>query len=531
MKIKKVLSIAVVFTVTATYAGTSKPGFAAPSEQSLTGVTQTLIGLLEQQDRTRIDPDDYESTSLHELIRLGTPAGYRLKLRYLEFGMSLVEALKVARDEELKRRLIEMVQWSRNPKVRAEAIITLSTLFDPSHKKYFKSAILDSKVGIRYAGVEALQNWNQEEALSLLNLAMKRDWSPLMQIHAAQALLSLGQQSAIDILWKYLDHESWVVRAMAARYLGDYGQPEDYEKIYRKFIRENKNDYVVAELAIAALKLISQKGDKVSYSPASAQWKKNEEVVYTVGESGVVELEPLIIVPPRLRIPASLRVASQINSRLLDIIKERLDTQLDPVQQNDPTLLEMNELVTPAGFALKTRYSQLSYLVIEGLAGTQDMLLRSELKKLATEDRNPLVRATAIIALAYNRDPLDLNIIQEAVRHPSSIVRFGAMEAIEVGRFSQAMPSLNEIANGDESPALRVYAMQVMAKFGQSSARNLMLTYLDNPDWPARAMAFWYLGRYGDPADYTLILSRIPTERNPFVQSEISLSALRLSPL
>jgi hypothetical protein len=57
----------------------------------LTGVTQTLIELLDKQDKTNITADDYQSTSLHELIQFGTPAGYRLKLRYLSFGYSLVE--------------------------------------------------------------------------------------------------------------------------------------------------------------------------------------------------------------------------------------------------------------------------------------------------------------------------------------------------------------------------------------------------------------------------------------------------------
>src|SRR5205085_1213790 len=142
---------------------------------------------------------------------------YRIKLRYLEYGISLVEALKAARDPELQRRLIEMAQWARRPRVRAEALVTLASYSDPSHKKYFKSAVLDSNIGIRAASVEALQIWNQPETISLLNLAKDRDWSPLMQVLAAQALLSLGEDSAIDILWKSLDHDSWVVRAMAAR--------------------------------------------------------------------------------------------------------------------------------------------------------------------------------------------------------------------------------------------------------------------------------------------------------------------------
>lgn len=503
----------------------------AQTPLNLTGVIQTLIDLLDKQDRTKISPDDYQSTSLQQIITFGTPAGYRIKLRYLSFGVALVEALKVARDSELRRRMIEMVQWTREPKVRAQAIITLATLLDPTHKKYFKEAVLDSKVGIRFAAVEALQIWGQPEAIPLLRMAMDRDFSPLMQIYAAQALLALGDQSGIPILWKYMDHDSWVVRAMAARYLGDYAQPDDYVKINGYLNRETRNDFVVAELCIASLKLISRKGEKVSYSPSSAGWKNNDEVRYTIGKNNVIELEPLIIVPPQLRIPPSLRVAAQVNSKLLRLISDRLKEPLDPLQAQDPVLQDLNAMVTPTGFALKTRYSELSYLVIEALAGTNDPILRATLQRLAADDGNPLVRASALIALAYSKNPDDLYLMEQALGDKNAITRMGALEAIEVGRFRQAVPTVFSSAGNDPSLALQVYALQVLAKFDNPSARHSLINRLNDPDWPTRAMAYWYLGRYGTPDDYSLVLSRLATEQNPFVQAEIVLAVLRLAPV
>lgn len=504
------------------------PASAAPN---LTGVVQALINLLDKQDNTKITAEDYQSTSLQQIITFGTPAGYRLKIRYLDFGVALVEALKVARDPELKRRMIEMAQWTRDPKVRAEAIITLATLLDPAHKKYFKEALLDSKVGIRFSAVEALQVWNQTDSIPLLRMAVDRDFSPLMRIYASQALLSLGDESALPILWAGLDHDSWVVRAMSARYLGDYGKPDDYAKINSYLNRETRNDYVLSELCIAALKLISKKGDKVSYSPASAGWKNNEEVGYTVGRDKVIELEPLIIVPPQLRIPASLQVAAQINTKLLRLITERLNQPLDKIQQQDPVLQDLNAMVTPSGFALKTRYSELSYLVVEALGGTNDPILRANLQRLASDSSNPLVRASALIALAYSRDQNDEYLLDQALSDKSATTRMGAMEAIEVGRFRSSVPSIFTVAANDPSPALQLYALQVLAKFDNPSGRQSMINRLSDPDWPARAMAFWYLGRYGNEDDYSIVLSRLGTEQNPFVQSEIVLAALRLAPL
>ena len=87
------------------------------------------------------------------------------------------------------------------------------------------------------AAIEALQIWAQPEAaearrnptappagklkdaLLLLRPAMERDNSPLMRLYAGQALLSLGQPDALSAAWKHIDDDSWVVRAMAARYL------------------------------------------------------------------------------------------------------------------------------------------------------------------------------------------------------------------------------------------------------------------------------------------------------------------------
>src|SRR5882672_4363543 len=128
--------------------GTIVPYSSAAVEQ--TGIVQTLLDLMDKQDKTRISPDDYQSTSLKEIITLGTPAGYRIKLRFLNFGISLVEALRVSKDPGLRERLLETVQWARNPQVRAEALITLAGYGDPAHKKFLKSAVLDIKAVIRF---------------------------------------------------------------------------------------------------------------------------------------------------------------------------------------------------------------------------------------------------------------------------------------------------------------------------------------------------------------------------------------------
>jgi hypothetical protein len=44
-------------------------------------------------------------------------------------------------------------------------------------------------------------------------------------------------------------------------------------------------------------------------------------------------------------------------------------------------------------------------------------------------------------------------------------------------------------------------------------------------------MSYWYLSRYGTPDDYSQVLSRLTIEDNPFVQAELVLAVLRLTPL
>jgi HEAT repeat protein len=188
-------------------------------------------------------------------------------------------------------------------------------------------------------------------------------------------------------------------------------------------------------------------------------------------------------------------------------------------------------MVTPSGFALKTRYSELSYLLIEALAGTKDPVLAAQIRRMAAEELNTLQRATALLAIAYSRDENDVYLFRDALNSRSATVRMGALEGIDVGRFRSALPTVAAVSGSDPCPAIQMYALQLMAKFGDSSARQIFMSRLNDPDWPARAMAYWYLSRFGAPEDYGIIHARLQTEQNPWVQAEIALASLRLAPV
>lgn len=514
-------------------------------QRDYVGIVKTVLDLFDRQG-IEVSRDDLNSTSLADLKDLKTPNAYRFQLRFVEFGISLVETLKVARDPLLRKQIVDMARWATRPAARADALLALASQSNPDHLPVFKEALSDPNSGIVFAAIEALQLWNRPEAASAITTARNLKWSPLLTVFAAQALVSLGDRSEMQTLWDGLSSPSWIVRAMAARYVGDYGQASDLPRVLQALAREappslakstsrveERTEFVVAELGIAALKLISKKEKTVSYSPATPGWKDEAEVKYSVGPGGVVEVEPLIIIPPRLRIQSTTAEVIRIDNELLRLAEMYLNLPVEKsVELVEPNLEDLFKLVTPAGYALRLRYApDLTYLMVEAFAGTGDLRLRGVLEQLARSATNAHGRSAALVALAYRRNSSDVTLIEQALRSSDKIVRFGGLEAAEAGQFKEVLPVLTEIANGDSSPAFRVYASYILAKLGHPAGYPHLISATDNTDWPSRAMAFWFLGRYGDTKDYALMLDRMGHEKNPFVQTEICLAALRLTPL
>lgn len=493
-------------------------------------VASILLRLINAQEKGDVlTPQDYEYTSIKQLISLGTPAGYRIALRYTEIGVPLVEALKLSRDQTLLDRLFELSQWSASDRVRSEALITAASFSDPDDLRYIQYALDNqNSMTLRLAAIEALELWSRPEGAVILQDIVKNPWSPLARILAAKALLSQGDRSTVSILQTALEDRSWIIRALAAHYLGDYGTGDDLKNVLSKFNQETQNDFVKAELAIASLKLLPKSQAKQPKG-ATGTTKYSDNIDYEI-RNGVVEMAPLVLKPPRLFVDDRTLNAQSINNKLLDLIKNRLEGTLDNASKNDPNLQDLYQMVTPLGFALQTRYSQLSVLVAEGLAGTTDPFLRIQLAQLARSSTNPLTRATAILSLGYGADQEDDRVILEGLNSQDAIVRFGALEALQAGRLTQFRPELTSIASNDPVPAFRLFAIQILIQWGYAGARNVMLANVDNPDWPARAMAFWYLGRYGDEGDVELARSRFGSEQNPFVLAEMVLATERLAP-
>jgi hypothetical protein len=223
-------------------------------------INNTLIDVLQRLDKEKLDLTTAEGTPLGEILTVGSPIGYKLRTRYLNLGIPVAEGLSRDYDPDLRAKLVEMARWEREPETRSSALIAVARSQDPRDLPILNEALVHLNPAIRFGALEALSVWgNKDKALPLLTAASERDYEPVLRVYAAAAVAKLGDTTGLHRLRAFLDNPSWLVRAMAARYLGEYGTAEDYDILVGRIGREQANDFTVAEFCIAALKLFPKK--------------------------------------------------------------------------------------------------------------------------------------------------------------------------------------------------------------------------------------------------------------------------------
>jgi HEAT repeat protein len=239
------------------------------------------------------------------------------------------------------------------------------------------------------------------------------------------------------------------------------------------------------------------------------------------------ELDPLVVTAPRLKIsdPIDPRINFQLQKMLQE--KENLRISEETARQSS-AYQDLNQLVTPNGIALKTRYTVLGYLLTEGLAGTRDFQLTDQLQRLAREAKDPDIRSYALLSLAYSRDRIHLPLFQEALRSQNSADRFAAIQALQIWNYPDSATNLIMTSKMDSSAALRVYAAQALLRMGNEMGRDVLLTMLNDRDTIAQAMAMRYLGEFGRAEDYGKLLAFLGAQQEPIVQAEMCSALLRL---
>ena len=333
----------------------------------------------------------------------------------------------------------------------------------------------------------------------------------------------LGDVRGRQFLLDGLRAPDWLTRAMAARYLGELGEAQDADLLLSRIGVERDNGFVLAEVCIASLKLLAKKASPPP--PAAVVPSRSRPAP---APRNPFELEPLIVTAPRLHLPPNL-VDPRIDNDLVRLL-EQLATQTLPEDQILSAYDEqLNRLTTPTGFALKIRYSDLSVLLTEGLAGTKNYTLISRLQEIAKTSVNARARSSAVVALGYEPDRKEFSVFLDALKDPNVLVRFSAVEALSVMEDDGALSLIAGAAQSDPSKAVQAFSAQKLTALGDPYGRQLLFRFMDDQDWTLRAMAVYGLGEWGDSDDYYTILSRFNSETTDFVRTEMALALLKMS--
>lgn len=516
-------------------------------------IIQKLIQLLDEDNlgkeesvEQKTDGEFGQNQSIKEIITYVTPEGFKLKNRYTRLGVALSESLgweqikhvRVISEQNLKQRLTTVARWDHSPNVRSIALIALASLKDKNDVVYFKEALWSRDVGIRYATIEALLNWGDPQAIAILQ-GLAKDESYLIRIAAAGALAKLGDADAMQSLRTNLQDKDWFIRSLAAKYLGEEGDHTDYERLLNQLDREQielSNEFVASEIAIAALKLFPkelefQKQEKERRRRKNAAPAPEPEVKSEVKpkQNVLLELVPLVVTAPRLKIPKYEPVDPRINFKLLKILQNKSEIRISAEDAaRSISYQDLDKLRTPNGVLLKTRYTVLGYLLTEGLAGSKEFEIQDALISIARDSKDASVRAFALTALAYCRDQNHLYIFQNALRSDTPADRFAATEALMIWGFPEAVSVLSGVTKLDRSPVIRAYAAQAVLRLGNPIGRDFLIPLLDDRDWVARAMAMRYLGELGSGEDYNKMLGYLTSDQKPIVQAEMCSALLRL---
>lgn len=233
----------------------------APGETKLDpSISNALIRLAEDRRSLKRDLTKIEGTPVADILTVGSPIGYTLRNRFLNVGIPLGEAFARSTDPAFRAQLLELSRWDRDGESRAAALIALARTHDIKYLQVFNEALIHLDPGVRFGALEALVVFEHpREAMPLLAAASERDSEPLLRVYAAAGLARMGDVAGLYRVRAFLDNPSWVVKALAAKYLGELGTAEDYDLLLRRMDGEVGNDFVIAEYCVSALKLWPKK--------------------------------------------------------------------------------------------------------------------------------------------------------------------------------------------------------------------------------------------------------------------------------
>ncbi len=219
-----------------------------------------------------------------------------------------------------------------------------------------------------------------------------------------------------------------------------------------------------------------------------------------------------------------------INQQLTRLLQQRMDARPDTLASGDASLFNLSRMTTATGYALKTRYTEIGFLLTEGLAGTKNYQLQLELENAARLAKNVQTRAAALVALAYTKNMRYLTLFQSALNDPSTTVRFAALESLLILGDRSVSLQLGGAARNDQSVAVQIYAAAGMWRMGDTFGKEILLRFLDHTDWFARAMSAYYIGELGGGYEYRRMMQYLISETDPSARAELATALMKLHP-
>lgn len=247
----------------------------------------------------------------------------------------------------------------------------------------------------------------------------------------------------------------------------------------------------------------------------------------TFDSSQMLQLEPLVIKAPRVRAQVDL-IDPRINNHLMRLLKNRMDARPDSIASMDASVGNLSKLTTTTGYNLKVRYTEIGFLLTEGLAGTTDFGLQSELEKVVKFGKNVQTRAAAMVALAHTKELRYLPMFQGALIDQSVTMRFAAVESLLILGDVAVLQHVGQAARADASLPVQVFAAHAMWRLGDPYGKELLLRHIQNSDWFVRALAAHYLGEMGGEYERQKILREFQFEKDPVAQAEMAGALIKI---
>ncbi len=233
-------------------------------------IIQTLIQLFDNQDTYQINVGGQAGTPEGDLATIGSPTGFALRNYYSHLGIPLARAFSLdSSDPAFQKKLKTAANWDQNAQTRSAALMLLAQRRNLNDQQAFQQALVFFNPSIRFGAMEALALWGHpEKAISMLDADYSQEQIPVLKVWIATMMARLGSERGLSKLRNSLQNNgSWVVQALAARGLGDYGAAQDYDTIVSLISQASQNDFLTAEYCVAALKLFPKKKAAVSQQP------------------------------------------------------------------------------------------------------------------------------------------------------------------------------------------------------------------------------------------------------------------------